>query len=405
VRLLLQSRPFLLLWSANLFASLAGWALGIALSVRVFELTRSPFATSTLLIAGTLPAVLFGSAAGVVADRVNRVRLLQAVSLVRVAIVAALAVTGGTSISTLYLFVILQAAAMQLFIPAEQAVLADLIPRDDLPAAAGANSVATNVTRLVAPALGGALITLAGFTVTTVALAVLLTMASLLLSQLPRLASGQHIARSTFWTDLKHCLGEITTNRTMGAVATLQCLDACKEGALSGLYPVLMLGIVKTTPTFMGVVNSSFAVTAVLAGPLVAIVVRRFGYRIPIATGATLSGLLLLTLARIPTPNVAFATFLLAGLPFTISWVSCNTLVLITTPADRRARTIGTLGSFYAATMLFSAGTAGIAAQACGPIPILTIAASLQTLAGPAFMMMTRTSTTEIHPAPRDNNL
>jgi hypothetical protein len=58
MRHLRHNPAFLRLWAANLFSSLGGWALGIALSVHIFELTRSPLATSALLVAGTVPRSL-----------------------------------------------------------------------------------------------------------------------------------------------------------------------------------------------------------------------------------------------------------------------------------------------------------------------------------------------------------
>jgi hypothetical protein len=64
--------------------------------------------------------------------------------------------------------------------------------------------------------------------------------------------------------------------------------------------------------------------------------------------------------------------------------------VLLSTPDGSRARTVGTLNSLYAATMMTSAATAGVAADIAGAIPVLVVAASLQVVAGPVFLLMTR---------------
>jgi MFS family permease len=295
-----------------------------------------------------------------------------------------------TEIWIVYAVVLLQGAAMQFFVPAEQTLIATAVSTHDLPAAAGANSAATNVTRLVAPALGGGLMSLAGFTITTGIIVGMLSLAALLLSGLAPTAHTGETRDSDLFADWREGLLELRINRTARAIATLQTLDAFKEGALSALFPVLMLGVIGTTPAFMGIVNSSFAVTALLAGPSVAFVVTRLGYRSPIAAGATASGLLLVTLIVVPTQNVALLTFFLAGFPFTISWVACGTLLLLSTPHSRRARSLGTLGSTYAATMLISATAAGLAAETVGPIPVLLFAAGLQVIAGPVFLVMTR---------------
>lgn len=389
MRSLLSCPAFVVLWSANLASSLAGWSLGIAASVQVYLATGSPLATSMLLIASLLPAVALGSVAGVLADRVSRTRLLQIVSALRMAIVAILPLTPHAGIGTLYTVAILQSAAMQFFTPAEQAFVAQVVPADLLPTAIAANSAGTNVTRLVAPALGGALMSLLGFGWTTAVVTVLLAIAAILLLLLPDVPT-EHAAPQSFWRDWLAGLHELRRNRTAAAVTTLQLLDAAKEGALSALFPVLMLGVIGMSPTFMGVVNSSFAVTGIIAGPMIPLILRRCGYTWPIAVGATVSGLALLGMVLLPVPMVALAAFAVSGFPWTVSWVSCQTLLLISTDQLCRARTVGTIGSLYSAATLISAAATGFTASVFGPTSVLMVAAGIQIVAGPVFWLLRR---------------
>ena len=157
-----RHRQFVVLWASGFVSSLAGWCLGMAQAIHVYDLTRSTVVTAAVTVAGTLPAAALGSVGGLVGDRVDRVRLLKIVSIVRVAVVACLLVVGDHAWAVLTV-VFVQAAAMQFFTPAEQAMVADVVGEDELPAATGANSAATNITRLAGPALGGILMTAAGF--------------------------------------------------------------------------------------------------------------------------------------------------------------------------------------------------------------------------------------------------
>ncbi|MDQ2846700.1 MAG: MFS transporter [Actinomycetota bacterium] len=386
MRSLLRYPAFVVLWCANLASSLAGWSLGIALSVQVFETTRSPLATSALLIASSLPSAVLGSVAGVIADRVSRTRLLQLVSWLRVGIIAVLPLTHG-AVGALYLVAIAQATAMQFFGPAEQATVAQVVPDRLLPLALGANSAATNTTRLVAPALGGGLITLFGFSWTTAIVAGLLGCAAVLLCFLPA-GSAKPQGVQPLWRDWLDGIHELRANRTTTAVTAVQLLDAVKEGALTALFPVLMLGVIGVSPAYMGVVNSSFAVTAIGAGLAVPAVVRRCGYRWPIAVGVTVSGLLIVLLGAIPLPIVALGAFFVSGFPFTISWVAANTLLLVRTEESHRARTVGVVGGLYSAVMLMAAAIAGVAASLFGTPAVLIAAAGFQVAAGPIFALM-----------------
>ena len=181
--------------------------------------------------------------------------------------------------------------------------MAGLVPPEQLPAATGAISAALNVTRLVGPAVGGALVAAVGFRVTTVVVAAALAGAAGLLGALPRAAGtarsgvdrhdlpgGAVQRRAGAWA--RGWL-VVSTGRDRRAVVVLQLADAVKEGTLSALFPVLLLGVIGAGPAFTGVVNSSFAVTAVVAGPVVGLVTRRFGYPGPMITGAVVAAGLL----------------------------------------------------------------------------------------------------------------
>jgi MFS family permease len=282
-----------------------------------------------------------------------------------------------------------QSAQMQFYGPAEQATVADAVADQDLPAAMSANSVAGNVTRLAGPALGGVLVTLIGFTATTTAISAVLAAAAILLSLLPSSPQTASARRSILhdWIDGLHLTARQPHARS---VAVFQILDSIKEGPLSALFPVLMLGTIGSTAAYMGTVNSSFAVTAILGAPLVGLVTRRLGYRWPIAAGATISGGLLLLLAGLPNHATALTTFLLAGFPFTISWVAANTWLLANTKPAQRGRVTGTTSTLNAAATATFAAVAGAAAQTF-PVPtVLAAAAGVEILAGPVFLIMTR---------------
>ena len=87
---------------------------------------------------------------------------------------------------------------------------------------------------------------------------------------------------------------------------------------------------------------------------------------------------------------MALTIWFLSGFPFTISWVACNTLLLLTTEDHMRARTVGTLGSLYGLNSLIAAATAGITAELYGVLPVLIAAGIIQTLAGPTYRIMSR---------------
>lgn len=385
MRFVLRQPRFRLLWGAGLLSSLAGWSFGTAATIHTFQLTGSPSATAGLVVASTAPTIALGGLGGVVADRANRVRLLRILSVARAATVAVL-VLAGDHPWALWAVVAAQSVTQQFFTPAEQATVGDLVTAEHLPEATGANSAALNVTRLAGPALGGVLVASVGFQGTTAVVAIVLAAATGLLRGLPAAtaptrdtsAGGPRATASGWLASWSHGWVSAFTGRDRRAVVTLQLCDAIKEGALNSLFPVLLLGVIGAGPIFTGLVNSSFALTAVIAGPSVAAITRRFGYPSPIIAGATIAAVLLLCLAIWPTRAAALGAFALSGFPFTVSWVAAATLQLIRTPPETRGRVVATSNTAYATTMTLSAVAAGAAAPAIGAPTVLAIATTTQ---------------------------
>jgi MFS family permease len=365
VNLLRANRGFRLLWVINLVSSMVGWSLGIALAVHIYLFTESALLTSVLAATSTVAGIVFGAMAGVVADRFDRLRIVQGALLARAALLVGLFGV-AESVPGLIAIVFLQATVQQFYGPAEQVLIASYVSNDDLPEANGLNSFASNATRLIAPALGGFVIAWAGFGWTVLGMSVLMTVSMALSQFLPRDHSragrnGEEAdpAAHRFRTIMR------TNTRARGLVL-LQILDAVKEGPLSALFPVLMLGVIGASAGEMGLANSAFAVTAVIAGPFVGLTIRRLGYRLPVVVGAAVANSLIVVLAIWPSTPMALVAFCLSGLPFTISWVGTQTWLLLSVPDSARGRIVGTSGAAYAAVLLAAMLGSGVLAEVIG---------------------------------------
>jgi MFS family permease len=112
-----------------------------------------------------LPMLVLGAPAGVLADRVDNRRLLVATStasaLVAAAFAAAVA-TGHRGIWWIHALTLVLGLVLAIERPAMQAILFQLVGQETLPSAVAANSTINSVSRLVGPALAGALIATVG---------------------------------------------------------------------------------------------------------------------------------------------------------------------------------------------------------------------------------------------------
>jgi MFS family permease len=124
-------------------------------------LTTSPLLIALMQTAASLPVLILGLLAGATADIYDRRRLLifwQCWMLGSVAILAVLTFMGIVSPITLLLFTFMLNIGSAMNNPAWQAIVPELVPREDLPAAVTLNAASNNIARAVGPALGGLMI-------------------------------------------------------------------------------------------------------------------------------------------------------------------------------------------------------------------------------------------------------
>jgi MFS family permease len=157
--------PFTVLWTATVVSSIGGWMYSAACGWLMTSLNPDPFVVSMVQVATTLPLFFLALPAGALADIVDRRKFLIAVQIAVTAVSAAFAAIvwlGLVTPGNLLLFTFLIGVGGALTAPAWQAIVPQLVPRQDLPPAVAANSVGFNVSRAVGPALGGVIITKLG---------------------------------------------------------------------------------------------------------------------------------------------------------------------------------------------------------------------------------------------------
>ena len=156
------------LWVANSFSSTANWVQQITLALLVREITdKDPFWVATVLGIRALPVLLIGPLAGVAVDRLDRKKLLMFTQLFLVAVTFAFATAvrleGNISVYYALLFSLVLGVDMAVNQPVRQSLIANVVPKEGLTNALALENSVGNMIRIVAPAVGIALITPFGF--------------------------------------------------------------------------------------------------------------------------------------------------------------------------------------------------------------------------------------------------
>jgi len=161
----LRHRDFRLLWIGQLISVTGSQMQLVAINWHVYLLTKSPLALGGVGLVRVLPIILCSLVGGVVADAVDRKRLMlisQSLMLISAALLAALTAAGLSSVWPIYLLTAVASAAIAFDNPARQAMLPTLVPREDFPNSVSLGIVVFNSAMIVGPALAGILLSFRG---------------------------------------------------------------------------------------------------------------------------------------------------------------------------------------------------------------------------------------------------
>src|SRR6266516_4980417 len=134
----LRSQPFALLWAGQSISALGDGTFYIALTWQVLLLTGSGIAMASVIIAGTIPRLLFFLIGGVAADRFPRRLILLWSDTIRAVIVLLIALLGWTHLLQTWHLVALAlffGIVDGFFGPAYQAIIPQLVEKTALPSA------------------------------------------------------------------------------------------------------------------------------------------------------------------------------------------------------------------------------------------------------------------------------
>src|SRR3989344_1043574 len=176
-RLLLKNSNFRRLWTSQLLSQLTINLVNFALLTRLFFLTRSTIAVSLLWVAYSLPALFFGLFAGSIVDNFSLRKTMLITNLLQSLVIAMYLLTTD-QLFLIYSIVFLYSALDQLYIPAQQAAIPWLVPKDLLPVANGIFLLTQQGSFLVGFGMGGIFLTLLGHSLTIMISAAFLLLAA-----------------------------------------------------------------------------------------------------------------------------------------------------------------------------------------------------------------------------------
>ena len=256
----------------------------------VYQLTESPTLLGVVTAPAAVPALVFGLFGGVLADRVEKKRIIQAGQAVSVLLALFVAISISTGIVTWhYLLVssIIQGGLMPVMMPARQSIIPQLVRRERLMNAVALNSMGRGVTTLFAPAMGGGFIIALGVDGAYYALASMFVGSMLLTALLPKIEPTPRATRTSILTDLFDGLRYIRSTTTILQLLMLSLCTTMLAMPIRFILPIFAEDVFLVGADGLGLMMSAMGLGS-LGGALFIAATGRAGRRGLLLTGSSL---------------------------------------------------------------------------------------------------------------------
>jgi MFS family permease len=330
------------LWASGAIVSNTGtWMQRVAQDWLVLTVLTDNSGTAVGITTGLqfAPTLLLAPAAGALADRVDRRKLLAATQTalgVLALVLGVLVVTGVAELWHVYLLALLLGTVSAVDAPARQAFVSELVPTEDLPNAVGLNSASFHAGRLIGPGIAGLLIHWFGtgpvFLINAVSFAAVVTSLTRMrigeLRPAPKRPPGGHAIREGI-AYVRHRKDILLTMVIVGMVGTF--------GLNFQVTTALMARLVfhKGAGEY-GLLGSIMAIGS-LAGALLA--ARREHPRLRLVVGATIAfGVFATIAALMPTYELFALALIPVGLSSLTLMTAANASVQLSTEPAMRGR-------------------------------------------------------------------
>jgi predicted MFS family arabinose efflux permease len=350
-----QYRDFRLMWIGACTSSIGTWMQIIAQGWLIWERSHSKFLLGLDQFLGGIPIFLFSLLGGVVADRIERRRVLlgsQYIQMFSATVLTILVAFGWVQVWHILCLSFLSGFAQAFGGPAYQALIPTLVEKEDMPNAIALNSIQFNVAVTIGPALGGLALAHLGekwcFGLNALSFLAPVISLTIITTRFLPAKTGETVIES-----MKQGFRFILRQHAMGALILLAFCMTALSMSLRTYFPVFVTEIFHRGPQTLGWFYSMMGVGSILGSLAIATAgnARRKGLialTMLICLGVSISSF---SLSR----NLYFslATLILAGASMMAVFASVNSLVQLIVTNDMRGRVMSVYNFAFRGGMPF----------------------------------------------------
>jgi MFS family permease len=377
---------------ARLLANVGAEMVTVAVGYQVYQLTRNPLDLGLIGLSQFLPFVALILPAGEAADRLDRRRIIGIcygiLALCDLALVA-LTLVGITSPMPIFGVMALFGVTRAFNMPSGQALLPNLVPRDQFSSAIAINSSTFQVATIAGPALGG-LVFLAGPGVVYGSVAVLMASASILCFLIRGGRRPAVAPRSAGRLRARELFSGVAFVRQQPIVLGSISLDlfAVLFGGATALLPVYASDILRVGPTGLGLLRAAPALGGALAAGVLGLrpITRRVG--VWLFSGVAIFGLSIIVFGISRSFWLTLAALALGGSADMVSVYIRHLLVQLRTPDAIRGRVSAVNSVFIGASNELGEFESGLTASWFGSVASVIVGGTATIVVAGLWMLL-----------------
>ncbi|MGB8965365.1 MAG: MFS transporter [Candidatus Cybelea sp.] len=333
----LALRPFRAVWIADFVSNLGFFAQGVGAGWLMTSLTTNAPIVSLVQAASSLPLFLFAIPAGVIADVVDRRRLIRMTNVTLAVLVGILALLTAKHVVTPAVllsatFVIALVDAIQE--PAWGALIPEIVPDRDLPAAIALNGIDFNLSRVIGPPAAGLVVGLAGPAA---------AFALNALSFVPTVAVMRPQARrawpkpAALRDGIKATLAIVRTSAPVRDVLLRNAAFSVCASVIFALLPLYARVGLHATPTQFGFLFAMLGLGSVTVAQILEPLRTRFGTANTVLLGTIVLGICLTIFGLAHSLWIGYFVLFVAGFGWLTVLAVLNTAIQFAVSAEHRA--------------------------------------------------------------------
>jgi predicted MFS family arabinose efflux permease len=388
-----QYRDYRLLWFGSCLSSIGTFMQIVAQQWLVLSLTNSARMLGLDAFLGTIPIVLFSLIGGVVADRMDRRRLLllsQYVQLSSALLLALLIYLHVVQIWHILVLSFVSGTAQSFGGPAYSALVPSLVDPDDLPNAIALQSIQFNLARVIGPVLGGIAFTKLGYVwcFSLNGISFLAPIAALLMMRIGFIPAK---AADSVLTSMKQGFGFIQSRSGMVALIVLGFLMTGLGIPLLTFLPVIVKDVFGNDPftftTMLSVAGAGAVVGALIVASLGNIEKKgRVALLMVIVMGLAIAGF---ALSKVLV--LSYILLFISGITLTAAFTMNLSLVQLITGNEMRGRVMSVYNVAFRGGMPLGNLTTGYLVPLFTAPVILGVNGTLLVVLGLYFLFVQRT--------------